>query len=238
MKRITLGLVSLTGIVAAMAGQASATTVDINFNGPGVSGMLVVTYGAATDGKYANAYEVTSISGTFTDTNNGLNIVNATVGPLVPISPAAPDPTNLLAPDDFSKFSVPTGLPPPAPGAPNSTSLSYDNLYWPGGSSATASDYTFHGDPIDIYGLLFSIGNGRVVDIWSNGLDLPPFFPTGYGVAVAWVPPGSSAYAAADYVVGGVTVAPEPSTWALMGLGFMGLGFAGYRRARSVAVPA
>jgi hypothetical protein len=26
--------------------------------------------------------------------------------------------------------------------------------------------------------------------------------------------------------------APEPSTWAMMGLGFAGLGFAGYRKAK------
>jgi uncharacterized membrane protein len=30
-----------------------------------------------------------------------------------------------------------------------------------------------------------------------------------------------------------VPVVPEPSTWALMLLGFAGLGFAGYRRART-----
>ena len=33
----------------------------------------------------------------------------------------------------------------------------------------------------------------------------------------------------------GVSAVPEPSTWAMMALGFAGLGFAGYRRARSAA---
>jgi hypothetical protein len=32
--------------------------------------------------------------------------------------------------------------------------------------------------------------------------------------------------------------APEPSTWAMMILGFAGLGFAGYRRAGKAAVVA
>jgi PEP-CTERM motif-containing protein len=33
-----------------------------------------------------------------------------------------------------------------------------------------------------------------------------------------------------DYVAGSATVAPEPSTWAMLLLGFVGLGVAGYRR--------
>ena len=35
-----------------------------------------------------------------------------------------------------------------------------------------------------------------------------------------------------DFAVGGVASAPEPSTWAMMLLGFASLGYAGYRRAR------
>jgi hypothetical protein len=34
-----------------------------------------------------------------------------------------------------------------------------------------------------------------------------------------------------------VTV-PEPSTWAMMMLGFAGLGFAGYRKSRKAAIAA
>ena len=34
------------------------------------------------------------------------------------------------------------------------------------------------------------------------------------------------------FVIGGAV--PEPSTWAMMLLGFAGLGFAGYRRAREL----
>ncbi len=52
----------------------------------------------------------------------------------------------------------------------------------------------------------------------------------GFGVAVA-TPTESLAYVAA-----GVTATvPEPSTWAMMMLGFAGLGFAGYRRSRKAA---
>ncbi len=94
MKKTHLAVAAVAGLVSAMASQARATTVDVNFSGPGVSGALVLTYGAATDAKYPNAYEVTGISGTFSDSNNGLNILNAPIGSLVAITHATPDPTN------------------------------------------------------------------------------------------------------------------------------------------------
>jgi hypothetical protein len=136
MKKTHLTVAALAGLISGMASQARATTVSVSFSGPGVSGALVLTYGAATDAKYPNAYEVTGITGVFSDSNNGLNIVNVPVSSLVPINHATPEPTNLLAPNDFSKFAVASGLP-----ALNNGFLTYDNLFWPGGSPQTASDY-------------------------------------------------------------------------------------------------
>ncbi len=123
---------------ASLPWQANAATVNFTFAGPGVSGTLQLTYGTATDGKYPRAFEVTGISGTFSDSNNGLNIVNAPVGPLEPIRHDAPESTNLLAPLDFSKFAVAAGL-----GPDNNGFLTYDNLFYPdpSGSPQTASDY-------------------------------------------------------------------------------------------------
>ena len=53
----------------------------------------------------------------------------------------------------------------------------------------------------------------------------------------------SSVFSAAtgpDYTSGGgLTLnVPEPSTWAMMVLGFAGLGFAGYRASRKAAIAA
>jgi PEP-CTERM motif len=48
--------------------------------------------------------------------------------------------------------------------------------------------------------------------------------------SVSWNNPGN--VQTAIHVTGGATLIPEPSTWAMMLLGFVGLGFAGYRRAR------
>ena len=120
-----------------------------------------------------------------------------------------PEPTNLLAPNDFSRFAVATGLSPQSNGF-----LTYDNLYWPGGSPQTASDYPPHGGFVDIYGLMFDIGGGRVVDFWSNG-DVTGTGNIDYGVAVA------TAATALDYVPGGASITPEPSGLALLGIGLL-----------------
>jgi hypothetical protein len=207
-------VVSATLLFAAsLPWQANASTFDFSFAGAGVSGTVELTYGAATDSKYSQAFEVTGISGTFSDSNNGLNIVNVPIGPLELIKHDTPDTTNLLAPHDFSRFAVTAGLSPQSNGF-----LTYDNLYYPGGSPPTASDYQVHGGFLDIYGLLFDIGGGRVVDLWSNG----DFSGTGngpidYGAAVA------TQDTALDYAGGGVSITPEPSVLGLLGSGLLGM---------------
>jgi hypothetical protein len=213
MTKQTIVLAGALLISVSLPWQANASTFDFTFTGPGVSGSIELTYGAATDMKYPGAFEVTGISGTFSDSNNGLNIVNAPIGPLVPITVSTPDLDNLLAPHDFSRFAVATGLDPQSNGF-----LTYDNLLWPGGSQPTASDYTVHGGFLDIYGLLFNIGGGEVVDVWSNG----DFTGTGagpidYGVGVA------TSATALDYVSGGVTASPEPGPMILLGSGLLAM---------------
>ncbi len=198
-------------LAASLAGQANAATVTLNFVGPGVSGTVNLDYGPTADVKVPQGLEATAISGTFTDTNNGLNIVNASVGSLVPLTFSTPESTNLLAPHDFSRFPVASGLSPQHNGV-----LTYDNLYYPNGSPQTASSYPPHGGVLDIYGLMFEIGGGRVVDLWSggtmNGSGAGPI----YGIAVA------TSDKSLDYVRG-VTVIPEPGTLGLLGAGLLGV---------------
>ena len=225
---------AMVGLVAA-AGSAEATTKTLNFTAPGVSGSVELTYGTATDTKYPlTAFEITSISGMFSDSNNGLAIVNAPIVGLFTLTKSGPaDPNNVGAPADMSTIAVsdPKNL------LPFGSSVSYDNLYWPGGAPVTAwvaAEWPFFGGPLDVYGVMFEINVGTTdapviddVDLWFNGIGAPPG-TMGYGVAVlADGPP-----VVLDYVAGSV---PEPSTWAMMALGFVALGFAGRRAARRAA---
>jgi hypothetical protein len=82
---------------------------------------------------------------------------------------------------------------------------------------------------------------GNTVAHYLQGDDETPLDPRGLffvdnaTLLVANADPGIQQLGPADFVGG--SPAPEPSTWAMMILGFAGLGFAGYRRTR-VAVSA
>jgi len=192
------GTIAIMALGAILYGSetAHAETYSYGFSGPGVSGLVNLTYGTAGDATYPQALKVTGISGTMTDTNNGLSIVNAAITGLVPLAVATPEVTNLLAPADFSKFYIASGS---AFG-----DYSYDNLFWPNGSVQTASDYSAHGGFLDIYGLLFTIDGGYSVNFWSNG-DSGSGVDYGLGVSLG-VSPTAVQY---DYLSGGVS-APVP----------------------------
>ena len=206
MKRLFAASCSMFVAATMMTNVASAQIFNFNFSGAGLGGSLKLTYGAATDAKYPNAFKVTGISGTFFDTNNGLNI-NTTVTGLVPITQSTPDATNLLAPKDFSRYAVASGLP-----AFHNGFITYTNLFWPGGSPATASDYPGAGGFLDIYGLMFTIGGGRTVNLWSNG-----DFGGGADYGVWVVTPQAVLDAVGEGVA--VTVTPEPGAFWLFGGG-------------------
>ncbi len=191
-------------LLLCLSPLAHADTVNFSFTGAGVSGTVALTYGPATDARYQQGFEITGISGTFSDSNAG--IANASFLGLEPINPATPDPTNLLTPHDFSRFPVASGT--------DHGSLSFDNLFYPAGSPQTATDYPFSGGFLDIYGVLADIGGGKVVNLWSNGIEPGNDF-VDYGLAVA------TSATSLDYVGGGVAVTPEPGTLCFLGTGLL-----------------
>jgi hypothetical protein len=183
-------------LIAALALTARADSVQFSFNGSGVSGAGTLTYTPQAGG----AGTITGITGTFSDTNTGINgkpaIVDAVITGLVPINPVNPLPVNVTAPD-FSQYVIANGVPGEHP----SPSLSYDNTYYPDGSPVVCTDYPFSGGFLDVYGVLFTLSSGQVAGLWSNGVQ-----PTGldYGVAVA------DATYTYDYVAGGVNASAAP----------------------------
>ena len=220
------------------AESAQALTVNFSFGGDGnASGSGTLTVGsnpyADTTGIFgtpanligpsgpppnysgavdpANSLAITGAIGVFSDFALGIKGVAI---------------TGVLATDPQNHFDADQTIPHsfgwyPAPG-----SISYDNLFYPGGAAPITCIGVLPGGLVDDYGVLFTLANGDLVDLYSNG----GAGPGDYGVVV-W------ADGAEDKTsMGGLSVStPEPSTWAMMVLGFAGLGFAGYRSSRKTA---
>ena len=66
-----------------------------------------------------------------------------------------------MAPADFSRYAIAT--------RPTSPFFTYDNLFWPAGAAQTANDWPYSGGIFDIYGALFTLSNGMVVNLFSDG---------------------------------------------------------------------
>ena len=121
---------------------------------------------------------------------------------------------HLYAPHSFGFFHVGNGV---APG------FSYDNLFYPGGSPQTASDYPFHGGFLDIYGLVLTLSGGDSVNFWSNGYFGPIL---NYGIGIT---DGTSVL---EYTT---VFVPEPTSLALA-LGGFGLISVSVLRRKRLAV--
>ncbi len=229
------GLLAACATFAALAfgQQAQAATWTFWFNGAGVSGGGVITAvpngAGATDPDPlcgtaghnpcqfdpAGADKITGIMGTFSDANIG--IVNAHITGLVPINPANER-------DATFDPAVPASLSFIDYANENSEGggLSYNNLFFPGGSPIDCA-YPFSGTFLDVFGVAFTISGGDTVVLWGDGNY--QFGPLTYGVGV------TDGVNKLDYQFSGVNAAiPEPSVWAMLLVGFAGLGFARFRR--------
>jgi PEP-CTERM motif len=105
---------------------------------------------------------------------------------------------------------------PSQPFADPTPTFTYDNVYFP--TAVTQVDY---------YGLLFSAG-GYDYNLFSYGATYYLSSDNPAGVYI----PGEPGTFSDPVQTAAATSAPEPSTWALMLLGFVGLGLAARRRTR------
>lgn len=198
----------------AFASVAMADDINFSFNGGGITVSGTFTVGPSS---VPGAEEITHISGTFSDSNVG---VSGTI-------------TGLYQPVSYVNT---------IPGVALTTGgLSYDDLFYPGGSSpADCAGYPFAGGKLDIFGVAFDISGpgGYVGDIWSNGYlpdrngtmpNTPGYVPNlvyaaGLANATALVDnPNAGADAPAPPGRYGTLTTPESGSLILVGIGLLGL---------------
>lgn len=258
MRQILLVALPMIGALT-LATHAGASTVNWGLGGDGnVSATGTLTFGSdpnagpafgnksknvvAVSSPYTgfvgiadpqSASLITNVTGAFSD--KALGFSNVAITGLVAnnyLPHFAPDWT---IPYSFSYYQS-------VPGNPG-TWVSYDNLFYTNGSSpqtCTLPPPGDYGGYFDNYGVMFTLANGDVVDLYSNGDTLavssdpnqpaPPLSPAPYFYGVVVVSSGGvDNYASAS---GLAFATPEPSTWAMLGLGFAALGVVGCRKAR------
>lgn len=217
MKTAFLALGALA-LALGLGPYAQANPITFNFSGAGghISSSIAIAPDTVS-GDPAGAYTITNISGTFSDANIGIS--GASITGILAINPVNP-PRGAPVPDSLSLIPV-TNAPPP-----DSTisSLSYDNLYFPGGSPNDCPDYPFFGGSLDVYGAMFTLDNGDLLGVWSDGVTPGVGLTYGFGV----IQPMNSGNSVLDYQFAGV-VAPEPGWFWLFGFALLGV-FAWRRR--------
>jgi len=209
-----------SGAVLAMFAfgpHAYATPVQIGFNGGGASGHASLTVGTdTTAGDPAAAQLISNASGTFSDAT--LGITNALITGVVARNfETATNPADIgLLPTSFSYI-------PSVGGINQGIAASYDNLFYPDGSPVVCNpaEYPFSGGFLDIFGVMFALDNGDVVNLFSWGT-IPGGPSLGFGLSVL-TGSDSAGWTVADFSPDVRAAVPEPNFLWLFGAGVLGL---------------
>lgn len=195
-------------LTSALASLMSAHANSFAFFGGGISAFGTFTTGPTP---YADALQVTSISGTFTDTNEG--ILAATITGLE---------------------TTPIPGPPPFVPAFSSQGFSFDNLFYPAGNAPiVCSGYPFPGGLVDTYGIVFDIAGGYSAEVWSDGFapgTTDPVYNAADADASGFLDYPDPTYGQGVPVT--LLATPEPSSFAFLGAGVLGL-FVAKKRKRA-----
>ncbi|HEY8229316.1 MAG TPA: PEP-CTERM sorting domain-containing protein, partial [Rhodanobacteraceae bacterium] len=209
---------------------AQATPVQIGFNGAMGSGHASLTVVTDTTGAEpagpsdpAGAQLITDASGTFTNSTFG----NVTITGVLARNFATPfdmqpggswQPGDLPFPASFSQLVATGGT---------GGVVTYDDLFYAGGSPQSCWDYPFFGGFLDTYGVMFSLSNGGYLDLWSFGVVAPDALGPGtggltYGMAVMQLNSegGYDVLAGPPFATASV---PEPNFLWLFGAAVLGL---------------
>ncbi len=214
----------------AFAPIADASVVRIHFSGAAGSGYADLSLQPAGINDVVDPAKVpmavTDASGIF----NGAAITG------VQALNHAPPPPGEVLPDSYSLFSI--------PGYGDHNGVSYDNLFYPGGSPLICFVdgtlvYPFSGGFLDLMGVMFMLDNGDFVDLWSFGVTAPgffgPFWPGGLAYGMKVIQPTENGYEVLPYAPFATATVPEPGLFWPFAIAVLGL-FAWRRSAETRAM--